>query len=121
MKDVNNCLFRAIDDAIERVGALIALRKAPESLPPSRFASDIDDNHYSYLVVLTIAEKRNKRPRAPSPSGTPIPVPSSIANSRSVSITLPPRTNSVGPTAHSRESMEVSAIGLESCLRRPSA
>ena len=54
--------------------------------------------------VLTIAEKRNKRPRAPSPSGTPIPVPSSIANSRSVSITLPPRKNSVGPTIHSRES-----------------
>ena len=54
--------------------------------------------------VLIIAEKRNKRPRAPSPSGTPIPVPSSIINSRSVSITLPPRTNSVGPTIHSRES-----------------
>jgi len=75
---------KAIDDAIERVGVLIALRKAPESLPPT--------------------EKRNKRPRAPSPSGTPVPVPSSIANSRSVSITLPPRTSSVGPIIHSRES-----------------
>jgi hypothetical protein len=38
MKDVNDCLFRAIEDAIERVGVLIALRKASESLPPSRFA-----------------------------------------------------------------------------------
>lgn len=75
---------KAIDDAIERVGVLIALRRAPETLPPT--------------------EKRNKRPRAPSPSGTPIPIPSAIANSRSVSITLPPRTNSVGPTTHSRES-----------------
>jgi len=72
---------KAIDDAMERVGVLIGLRKASES-----------------------TEKRNKRPRASSPSGTPIPVPSSIANSRSVSITLPPRTNSVGPTIHSRES-----------------
>jgi len=75
---------KAIEDAMEQVGVLIALRKASESSPPT--------------------EKRNKRPRAPSPSGTPIPVPSSIANSRSVSITLPPRTNSVGPTFHSRES-----------------
>jgi len=72
---------KAIEDAMEQVGVLIALRKASESSPPT--------------------EKRNKRPRAPSPSGTPIP---SIANSRSVSITLPPRTNSVGPAIHSRES-----------------
>jgi hypothetical protein len=37
MKDVNNCLFRAIDDAMEQVGILIALRKASESSPPSGF------------------------------------------------------------------------------------
>lgn len=73
----------AIDDAIERVGVLIALRKAPEPLPP--------------------AEKRNKRPRAHSPSGTPIPAASAIGNTRSVSITVPPRTSSVGPSAHTRD------------------
>jgi SAGA-associated factor 29 len=64
---------KAIDEALERLGLVIALRSAPETLPP---------------------EKRNKRPRAQSPSaassnGTP-------ALSRSVSITIPPR-NSVGP------------------------
>ncbi|KXN88167.1 SAGA-associated factor 29 [Leucoagaricus sp. SymC.cos] len=66
---------KALDDAVERVEILIALRKAPEaSLPP---------------------EKRNKRPRAPSP-GTPA---SSGLNpvKNSVSITLPPR-GSVGPS-----------------------
>jgi SAGA-associated factor 29 len=100
MKGWNGYLFRAIDAAMERIGVLIALRKAPETLPPSRF--DFNTT-IIILTVLTIAEKRNKRPRAPSPSGTPIPVPS-ITNSRSVSITLPPRTNSVGPTTHTRES-----------------
>ncbi|KAH9480526.1 SAGA-associated factor 29 [Psilocybe cubensis] len=68
---------RAIDDALESIGVLIALRKAPESaLPP--------------------AEKR-KRPRASSPSGTPAPTPATGV--RSMSITVPPRTSSVGPTA----------------------
>ena len=104
MKDVNDCLFRAIEDAMEQVGILVALRKASESSPPSRFALIMTIIIIVIYRVLIIAEKRNKRPRAPSPSGTPIPVPSSIANSRSVSITLPPRTNSVGPTIHSRES-----------------
>ena len=104
MKDVNNCLFRAIEDAMEQVGILIALRKASESSPPSRFAFNTMLIIIVIYRVLTLAEKRNKRPRAPSPSGTPIPVPTAIANSRSVSITLPPRTNSVGPTIHSRES-----------------
>ncbi|KAF5360947.1 hypothetical protein D9756_004801 [Leucocoprinus leucothites] len=73
---------KALDEAIERVEILIALRKAPEAvLPP---------------------EKRNKRPRAPSPSGTPA---SSGLNplKNSVSITLPPR-GSVGPSgANSRD------------------
>ncbi|KAF5382582.1 hypothetical protein D9615_002786 [Tricholomella constricta] len=68
---------KALDDAIERVGVLIALRKAP-----------FDQG---------LQEKRLKRPRAPSPSVTPIPMPSvNVPNSRSVSITLPAR-NSVGP------------------------
>ena len=101
MKDVNDGLFRAIDDAMDQIGVLIALR---QYLPPSRFAFNITIIIMVIYRVLTIAEKRNKRPRAPSPSGTPIPVPSSMANSRSVSITLPPRTNSAGPTIHSRES-----------------
>ncbi|KAF9534473.1 SGF29 tudor-like domain-containing protein [Crepidotus variabilis] len=68
--------IKAIDDVLERVGVLIALRKAPE-------------------VLLSGGEKRNKRPRGSSP-GTPIPV--AAGNPRSVSITVPPRTNSVGPT-----------------------
>ncbi|PPR01147.1 hypothetical protein CVT26_016048 [Gymnopilus dilepis] len=70
--------IKAIDDAIERISVLIALRKAPET--------------------ATSAEKR-KRPRASSPAGTPVP-----SASRSVSITLPPRTSSVGPTSISRDS-----------------
>ncbi|KJA23198.1 hypothetical protein HYPSUDRAFT_137927 [Hypholoma sublateritium FD-334 SS-4] len=73
-----------LDDALERVGVLIALRKAPE--------------------LSMSAEKRNKRPRAPSPSGTPVPAQSASAYTRSVSITLPPRTNSVGPTSNLRDS-----------------
>ena len=48
MEDVNNCSCRAIDDAIERVGVLIALRKAPESLPPSRFAFNMT------IIVIVI-------------------------------------------------------------------
>ena len=67
---------KAIEDALERLGVLIALRTASESLAP---------------------DKRNKRPRGPSPSisnnGTPAP-------SRSVSITIPAR-NSVGPQSSS--------------------
>ncbi|KAF8908970.1 SGF29 tudor-like domain-containing protein [Gymnopilus junonius] len=75
--------LKAIDDAIERVSVLIALRKAPETLPS--------------------VEKR-KRPKATSPSGTPIPNASALGNTRSVSITLPPRTSSVGPNPNPRDS-----------------
>ncbi|KAG5645473.1 hypothetical protein DXG03_006018 [Asterophora parasitica] len=68
---------RALEDAIERVGVLIALRKAP-----------FDQG---------LQEKRLKRPRAPSPSATPVPTPpATVPSSRGVSITLPAR-NSVGP------------------------
>jgi len=67
---------KAIDDAIERLDVLIALRKASEALPP---------------------EKR-KRPRAPSPSAISIPAtPTMQPSNRSVSITLPAR-GSVGPS-----------------------
>ncbi|TFK74877.1 hypothetical protein BDN72DRAFT_788648 [Pluteus cervinus] len=65
---------KAIDEAIEKVGLVIALRKAPE-LPSS--------------------EKRKQRPRAPSPGGTAA-VPSPAVGTRGVSITVPPR-NSAGP------------------------
>ncbi|KAJ7780653.1 SGF29 tudor-like domain-containing protein [Mycena maculata] len=64
---------KAIEDAIERLDVLIALRKAPES-----------------------AEKRIKRPRPPSPSSTPVPPAPAIPVPSRVSITLPAR-NSVGP------------------------
>ncbi|KAJ3763702.1 SGF29 tudor-like domain-containing protein [Lentinula raphanica] len=65
--------IKAIDNAMEQLGILIALRKAPE---------------------LVSQDKRNKRPRAASPSagGTPVPqvapAPGSINR---VSITLPAR------------------------------
>ncbi|KAJ6508795.1 SGF29 tudor-like domain-containing protein [Mycena sanguinolenta] len=65
---------KAIDDAIERLDVLIALRKAPES-----------------------AEKRIKRPRPPSPSSTPVPPAPATAVPNRVSITLPARA-SVGPS-----------------------
>jgi len=69
---------KALEDSIERVGVLIALRKAPLDQVPQ--------------------EKRLKRPRAPSPSAAPVSVlPTSLPNSRSVSITLPARS-SVGPS-----------------------
>ncbi|KAJ7288343.1 SGF29 tudor-like domain-containing protein [Mycena rebaudengoi] len=67
---------KAIEDVIERLDVLIALRKAPETIPP---------------------EKRIKRPRPPSPSSTPIPSAPPVAVTPRVSITLPAR-NSVGPS-----------------------
>ena len=38
MEDVNDCQIRAIEEALEQVNILIALRTASESSPPSRFA-----------------------------------------------------------------------------------
>ncbi|KAI0372128.1 hypothetical protein BV20DRAFT_940605 [Pilatotrama ljubarskyi] len=66
----------AIDDVLERLTVLIALRKASEAIPP---------------------EKRNKRPRGPSPSvaAPPTTTPPNPP-ARSMSITVPPR-GSVGP------------------------
>ncbi|KNZ81272.1 SAGA-associated factor 29 [Termitomyces sp. J132] len=82
LRDIQNTAeeeVKALDDAIERVGVLIALRKAP--------------------LDTTLQEKRLKRLRAPSPSVTPAPAASSTMTSRSsVSITLPARS-SVGPSA----------------------
>ncbi|KAF5369566.1 hypothetical protein D9758_002686 [Tetrapyrgos nigripes] len=66
---------KAIEDALEHLGVLIALREAPEHV-----ATD---------------KRINKRPRAPSPSGTPVPV--SQPSNRNMSITLPARA-SVGPS-----------------------
>ncbi|TBU62334.1 SGF29 tudor-like domain-containing protein [Dichomitus squalens] len=65
----------AIDEVIERLSVLIALRKAPEPQAP---------------------EKRNKRPRAHSPSIAPPVTPAVATPTRSMSITVPPR-GSVGP------------------------
>ncbi|KAJ3552674.1 hypothetical protein NM688_g4028 [Phlebia brevispora] len=69
--------IKAIDQALEPLGVLIALRKAPpETTPP---------------------DKRNKRPRGPSPPGAPTPVmPAPAQVSRGASIAIPPRS-SVGP------------------------
>lgn len=78
---------------------MIALRKAPEPAPPGIVSQDAQ--FLRNFLIFFLAEKRNKRPRAHSPSGTPIPVASALGNTRSVSITVPPRTNSVGP--HTRD------------------
>jgi SAGA-associated factor 29 len=94
---LTNKILRAIDDAIERLDVLIALRKASESQPPGR-ASFI----FIYLKVSPRkhAEKRNKRPRGQSPAVSSAPVtPPVTAAGRVVSITLPAR-NSVGPTGN---------------------
>ncbi|KAH6912842.1 SGF29 tudor-like domain-containing protein [Coprinopsis sp. MPI-PUGE-AT-0042] len=66
---------RLIEQSIEQLGILMALRRAPETMG---------------------SDKRNKRPRASSPAGTPGPT----GQGRGVSITLPPRdrTGSVGPS-----------------------
>ncbi|OBZ71653.1 SAGA-associated factor 29 [Grifola frondosa] len=68
--------LEAIDNVIERLDILIALRKASES---------------------NIPDKR-KRPRGHSPPPVPTPIPPAVTPARSMSITLPPRT-SVGPQA----------------------
>ncbi|KAI0269938.1 SGF29 tudor-like domain-containing protein [Gloeopeniophorella convolvens] len=66
--------MKAIDDALERLGVLVALRKAPESIPQ---------------------EKRLKRPRAHSPTTSAPSTPALGANGRSTSI--PVQRGSVGP------------------------
>ncbi|KAH7928399.1 hypothetical protein BV22DRAFT_1082964 [Leucogyrophana mollusca] len=69
---------KAIDRAIEQVGILIALRKAPEALPQ---------------------EKRNKRPRPPSPAATPMVATPPVAPAvRAPSRDVPIRS-STGPTS----------------------
>ncbi|KIP05359.1 hypothetical protein PHLGIDRAFT_108337 [Phlebiopsis gigantea 11061_1 CR5-6] len=70
--------LKAIDETLERIEILIALRKASEVVPP---------------------EKRNKRPRGQSPSGTTTPVaaPNNVSLTRGVSITVPPARSSVPP------------------------
>ncbi|TFK27978.1 hypothetical protein FA15DRAFT_585177 [Coprinopsis marcescibilis] len=71
---------KMIDQSIEQLDVLVAMRKAPE--PP-------------------LLEKRNKRPRASSPPATPVSTPQS--SSRGVSITLPPRTGASGPGAQQKK------------------
>ncbi|KAI0702310.1 SGF29 tudor-like domain-containing protein [Cytidiella melzeri] len=84
---------RAIEETIERLDILIALRKASEATPP---------------------EKRNKRPRGQSPAAAPAPLvtqPPAVAPAavtRGVSITVPARS-SVGPPAPKQFSREPKA------------
>lgn len=88
---------RAIDNALEPLGVLIALRKAPpEVIPPgdSPLPEAINiENAESFL-----SEKRIKRPRTQSPPSVPVPVVTapSTQSTRSGSIAIPPRS-SVGP------------------------
>ncbi|TEB39729.1 hypothetical protein FA13DRAFT_1723937 [Coprinellus micaceus] len=70
---------KLLDKSIELISVLIALRKAPEA---------------------SLTDKRTKRPRASSPA---TPGPGSGTSTRGVSITLPPRTNSVGPSANHKK------------------
>ncbi|KAF5385639.1 hypothetical protein D9757_005457 [Collybiopsis confluens] len=76
--------LQAIEDAIEQLSILLALRKAPETISQ---------------------DKRNKRPRAASPSAGGTPTPQvQPAIGRGPSITLPPRHSTGTPTgAISRE------------------
>lgn len=67
---------KCIDEAIEALEVLLGLRNHNEK---------------------TLQDKRNKRPKASSPSSTPGTA-GSTTSSRGVSITLPPRTSSVGPS-----------------------
>lgn len=84
--------YRAIDEVIERLSVLIALRKAPEPQPPGVLTNQAAWTRPNLRVV----EKRNKRPRAHSPSVAPAVTPAAATPSRSMSITVPPR-GSVGP------------------------
>ncbi|KAH7909028.1 SGF29 tudor-like domain-containing protein [Hygrophoropsis aurantiaca] len=73
--------LRAIDQAIEQVGILVALRKAPEALPQ---------------------EKRHKRPRPPSPASTPVAATPQIApalRASSQNLPIPIRGSAVGLTS----------------------
>ncbi|KZT19479.1 hypothetical protein NEOLEDRAFT_1159066 [Neolentinus lepideus HHB14362 ss-1] len=75
IKSMSDAEIKAIDDAIERLSILMALRNATEK--PS-----------------ALVEKRAKRPRGHSPMAAPVPSTPSV--SRGVSITLPARS-SAGP------------------------
>jgi len=79
---------------------------SPFEQPPKR-PQEVGSKSVSGRTVLMgrLAEKRNKRPRPPSPSA-----PMAAGNTRSVSITVPPRTNSVGPTGLSRDRKKDSGV-----------
>ena len=85
---------RAIDETLERLDILVALRRASETVPPGMPGL----SQAQAGVLIMFAEKRNKRPRGQSP-GTVTPIVADgnpAALTRGVSITVPPR-NSVGP------------------------
>jgi len=74
--------IEAIDNAVEQVEILLALRKASEE---------------------TSLEKR-KRPRAPSPSATSVLTANQTGNNRGVSITLPARPSPTGSVSRENKS-----------------
>lgn len=93
---MNTTLFRLIDNAIESLGILIALRKASEAIPLQqglwhevRLMPRLANERPSRTI-----DKRIKRPRAHSPANSvappPTPAPGPVGRG-SVSITLPPR------------------------------
>ncbi|KAK0504039.1 SGF29 tudor-like domain-containing protein [Armillaria luteobubalina] len=100
LETASNNEVKAIDQALDKLGILIALRQATE----------------------TAADKRNKRPnRGPSPSSTPTPVgaPPASGAARGVSITLPPRNSAGTPLsiAVSREKSRREGINRQLPLR----
>ncbi|KAI0057796.1 hypothetical protein BV25DRAFT_1872264 [Artomyces pyxidatus] len=83
---------KALDEALERIGVLIALRKASEATPPGIPLPPLPMSDYKN--IHTPPEKRVKRPRAHSPAPPP-PTPPTPA----VAPRPPPTRGSVGPPA----------------------
>ena len=85
-------VLRAIDEAVERLGVVIALRQAPEATPPgARYLHGIPRR-----TNLFTSEKRSKRPRPHSPPSSSTPPTSALtANSRNCA--TPTQRGSAGP------------------------
>lgn len=88
-------MTRCIDEAIEALEVLLGLRNHNEKTLQGLLLSHLALR--SRAATYWLLDKRNKRPKASSPSSTPGTA-GSTTSSRGVSITLPPRTSSVGPS-----------------------
>lgn len=88
----NLCCARLIDEAMEHLTVLIALRKASESMPPGRVSSS--SGYLNIRLPPLTKDKRNKRPRAPSPSRGSTPGTPSLGSTK---ITVPPKRDGTIP------------------------